>query len=1225
MSVLQWNIRSIKSNINDLKGFIKLYSSEIVMLQETKLLPRETININTFRTFCRNITPSPGGIAHGGVAIMVKESLNPVEIQLQTSLQAIAVKVILAKPTVICSFYVQEKDRVTKAQIQNLINQLGDHYILGGDMNGHNPLWGHSDYNSLGTIIEDIVSDNDLHILNNGEATYLNKRSGLWSVLDLTISNYCDMGLANWRTHGDLANSDHLPVIFQLIPRPSLTYIGESRFQENKADWEFFSARSADIILDDIGVESYDAFSEALLKVAEKAIPRTSGKIHRRVVSWWTDDIKLAIKQRKTALRRLKRNNNSLNRKLLAQATVKARKLIREGQKKAREEICKSISPQTPIRTVYDNIKMIQGVNSPKSLRMLKINDQTYTEPQKMADIMAEHFCATSATRNYNIVFQIDKGLVEREILDIPENDHPMNNDFSMLELSLALSKCKGKSVGINQISYGMLKNMNTIAKQTFLRILNFLWRERKYPEVWGKAVTIPLQKPGKCAFDPDGKRPISLTCNDSKVFERMAMARLGWWIESNQKLDEAQNGFRKGRGITDNVVLLHKTIVQERQQGRHAVVILFDLAKAYDKLWRRLVLQKLIEWGLGGNMVHFVKNFLEKRTMTVRCNGVYSRELLIENGVPQGTVAAVLCFLIAISDFEKELRSEFEVRYPELRLLLLSYADDKAAVISGPVSDPLFRQACTFVFSFTDNWMERHGLSLSVGKTQILHFCVKRNCRRISIDVRGRKVNQQRCARFLGHIFDTGLFWRQHILERKSSCVKVLGALRFFASPFLKADTTMLIRLVHSLVTSRLLFGSEVYFSSSPSNIKLLRSIYMRALRSAIGAFRTSPLDSIVFESNQLDFEDLILTRNLKYCIRTFAFPHLTGLELTVPNENPLHKTIADMYIEHSEHIQFDASKVWKYSHGPPPWQYRGLDIDMTMNIFKKDLIPARILRRHANHLIDERHRNGRRLLYTDGSKIEDKTGYAVVGFDVPIIERMENFVSVFQAELTAIHRATQLALTDREPSTIITDSLSSLKAISNFVSIDPLVRNIQNLVIDNIGHISFLFVHSHVGVRGNDKADEQARNSIDIERVTDGSVSRMDINQAIRKYVWELRAHRWEQLDQSNKLKNQVRYLSSRDSYSTGVRREDVIISRVRIGHTKLTHSYLLQSPHVPPKCDICDVQLTVRHFLTECPKYDVHRTNIFNSNDIFSSSLNASGRLLCFLKAIGVYDEI
>ena len=48
--------------------------------------------------------------------------------------------------------------------------------------------------------------------------------------------------------------------------------------------------------------------------------------------------------------------------------------------------------------------------------------------------------------------------------------------------------------------------------------------------------------------------------------------------------------------------------------------------------------------------------------------------------------------------------------------------------------------------------------------------------------------------------------------------------------------------------------------------------------------------------------------------------------------------------------------------------------------------------------------------------------------------------------------------------------------------------------------------------------------------------------------------------------------------------IRKEEVVLARLRLGHTRVTHSYLLLGEE-HPQCVGCDAPFTVRHFLLEC----------------------------------------
>ena len=60
--------------------------------------------------------------------------------------------------------------------------------------------------------------------------------------------------------------------------------------------------------------------------------------------------------------------------------------------------------------------------------------------------------------------------------------------------------------------------------------------------------------------------------------------------------------------------------------------------------------------------------------------------------------------------------------------------------------------------------------------------------------------------------------------------------------------------------------------------------------------------------------------------------------------------------------------------------------------------------------------------------------------------------------------------------------------------------------------------------------------------------------------------------------------------------VRKEEVVLARLRLGHTIVMHSYLLLGEE-HPQCVGCDAPFTVRHFLLECGDFAQVRNNCFH----------------------------
>ena len=71
--------------------------------------------------------------------------------------------------------------------LDTLLKQLPLPYILVGDFNGHNILWGCKDNNPKGNIIEEFITKNDLCLMNDKSYTYLHTATGKFSSLDLSL------------------------------------------------------------------------------------------------------------------------------------------------------------------------------------------------------------------------------------------------------------------------------------------------------------------------------------------------------------------------------------------------------------------------------------------------------------------------------------------------------------------------------------------------------------------------------------------------------------------------------------------------------------------------------------------------------------------------------------------------------------------------------------------------------------------------------------------------------------------------------------------------------------------------------------------------------------------------------------------------------------------------------------------------------------------------------
>ena len=185
-----------------------------------------------------------------------------------------------------------------------------------------------------------------------------------------------------------------------------------------------------------------------------------------------------------------------------------------------------------------------------------------------------------------------------------------------------------------------------------------------------------------------------------------------------------------------------------------------------------------------------------------------------------------------------------------------------------------------------------------------------------------------------------------------------------------------------------------------------------------------------------------------------------------------------------------------------------------------------------------------------------------------------------------------------------IFTDSLSCLQALLYMKLEHPLTGMvIQKCVFLHSANkdIILCWVPSHVGIRGNKKADLAAKSALDLPRVKVG-VPYSDFKHLISQYIFFTWQDDWNDAV-VNKLHSVKPVLGDwRDSFKR-CRKDEVVLCRVRIGHAYLTHSYILKKDP-PPWCDHCQCILTVRHILVECNHLAQTRIDIFDRCGVVES---------------------
>ena len=326
---------------------------------------------------------------------------------------------------------------------------------------------------------------------------------------------------------------------------------------------------------------------------------------------------------------------------------------------------------------------------------------------------------------------------------------------------------------------------------------------------------------------------------------------------------------------------------------------------------------------------------------------------------------------------------------------------------------------------------------------------------------------------------------------------------------------------------------------------------------------------------------------------------------------------------------------KMWTASiPEEPPWFFPEIQVCPFLMISKSSTPVEEIRSAFLSH--KDEHNSIH--IYTDGSKKEDGVGFASILPTRIIDGGLPNEASIFTAELYAVKATVEYLIENVDgPSnyTIFCDSQSVLYAIKSNASKSMIVGTIKFLMFlatSRNMHINLCWVPGHCGIAGNDKADNKAKyasSKVDeLRRIR--AIPHTDMTGIIKTAVRKDWQREWSSAKYKDKqlreLKPEIGYWSSSCNKN---RRIETALTRLRIGHTNLTHSYHMARGMDPPICNRCNKQITVKHILVECRKFIASRRKYFNNPSLINMlretnefSLN---RLVLYLQEIKVLNDI
>ena len=361
------------------------------------------------------------------------------------------------------------------------------------------------------------------------------------------------------------------------------------------------------------------------------------------------------------------------------------------------------------------------------------------------------------------------------------------------------------------------------------------------------------------------------------------------------------------------------------------------------------------------------------------------------------------------------------------------------------------------------------------------------------NLTLHGKNIKVVRETRFLGVIFDQKLSFLPHLKTLKNQCLKALDIIRVVSNQEWGADKSVLMKLYRSLVRSKLDYGCIVYGSARPSYLKMLNTIHHQGLRLALGAFRTSPVESLYVEAGELPLEHRRIKLSLQYVTKLKSTPSNPAFDCVFrPEYEPKYlrntKVISPLGIRIKEHLQGCNIIIDEINdddiYDIPPWELPSPSVNLTLHSSSKSETHSSEYRQRFLEVNDYYENKNFVPVYTDGSKTDNYVSSSAV-FPVDIFKvNLHEHTSIFTAEAVALKLAVQHIQREAiRKSVIYSDSLSCLQALQNKNMENPIIREIIHILsylLEVGSQIEFCWIPGHVGIKGNEKADTIAKRHI-------------------------------------------------------------------------------------------------------------------------------------------------
>lgn len=853
----QWNANGLAQHSQELRTFIILHKLDVMLISETHFTNMTTFTITGYTTYSTN---SPDGRAHGGSALIIKNSISHHSLPVYQSDKFQATSVCVNDRfgyLNLSASYFPPRHTLAIDDFKNYFLSLGNRFIVGADFNAKNPFWGSRLTTPRGRVLYKVISELNLTALSSNEPTY-------WPTHNNRIPDVLDFYIAKGMPHANTMiepcfdlSSDHTPVILTISSDLNMV-TPPPRLSNKFTDWNNFRQILDDKISCDIRLKEerdidriVDYLTTCIQEAASNSTPNAS--------SYKPFDIPMHLKISITEKRRLRRvwqlSRNPLDKRNFNNAAQNLKRLLREYNNDSIQEYLKQLTPSDSEKfSLWRPLRRMKHVKTP--IPPLRLPNGTWAKSNtEKAEAFAHHLSEVftpfpSNGNNEDVIL---------EFLSCPFQMSPPIKPFSVNEVMDIIRKCINpkKSPGCDLITGAILKELPDKSFRLLTLIFNAMLRLEYFPNKWKIAEIILVPKPGKPTHEITSYRPISLLPVMSKVFEKLLLKRLTMFLDEEELIPSYQFGFRAGHSTIEQIHRVVVNIQSALEEKKLCTTAFLDVCQAFDKVWHTGLLFK-IKHLLPYQYFKIFSSFLKDRYFKVKFLTATSQPFPVLAGVPQGSVLSPTLYCLYTSDLPVTPNTTIS-----------AFADDIAVQATHELPH-LATQHLQEHLHNIEEWQKTWRIKTNENKSVHVTFTMRNDtCPPVTLN--NTQLPQSDSAKYLGMHLDKRLTWKQHIWNKRKQLDTKFRQLYWILGRKSNLSLHNKLILYKAVLKPIWTYGIQLWGTSSKSNIAILQRFQAKVLRAIT--------DSPWYLTNKILHRDLHLTTVTEEITR-FASKYKSRLE---------------------------------------------------------------------------------------------------------------------------------------------------------------------------------------------------------------------------------------------------------------------------------------------------------------------------------------------------------